>query len=182
MDFSSLLPDMLNAAKAPLAKEWTKAQPYAEQQLESFIQSIERIVLLKQDGSISEEQAKLLISMHKRSMITVLLTVKGLGLLAIESAINAALGVVSYFTPGGQLKWTRETPSSNRNGQSDVLNHVLVYDANTIIVVGSGAQLTGKRNLIAAQLDSNGITKWTLNLDMGNNEHHGWGVARVGAE
>jgi hypothetical protein len=93
MDFSSLLPDMLNAAKAPLAKEWTKAQPYAEQQLESFIQSIERIVLLKQDGSISEEQAKLLISMHKRSMITVLLTVKGLGLLAIESAINAALGV-----------------------------------------------------------------------------------------
>lgn len=93
MDFSSLLPDMLNAAKAPLAKEWTKAQPYTEQQLESFIQSIERIVLLKQDGSISEEQAKLLISMHKRSMITVLLTVKGLGLLTIESAINAALGV-----------------------------------------------------------------------------------------
>ena len=93
MDFSSLLPDMLNAAKAPLAKEWTKAKPYAEQQLQSFIQSIERIVLLKEDGSISEEQAKLLISMHKRSMITVLLTVKGLGLLAIESAINAALGV-----------------------------------------------------------------------------------------
>lgn len=93
MDFSSLLPDMLNAAKAPLAKEWTKAKPYAEQQLQSFIQSIERIVLLKQDGSISEEQAKLLISMHKRSMITVLLTVKGLGLLTIESAINAALGV-----------------------------------------------------------------------------------------
>ena len=101
---------------------------------------------------------------------------------SVVGSVNAALGTVSYFTPGGQLKWTRETPSSSRNGQSDVLNHVLVYDANTIIVVGSGSQLTGKRNLIAAQLDSNGVTKWTLNLDMENNEHHGWGVARVGGE
>ena len=101
---------------------------------------------------------------------------------SVVGSVNAALGVVSYFTPGGKLKWTRESPSSSRNGQPDVFNHVLVYDANTIVVVGSGSQLTGKRNLIAAQLDSNGATKWTLNVDMGNNEHHGWGVARVGGE
>lgn len=97
-------------------------------------------------------------------------------------SVNAPLGVVSYFTAGGKLKWTRQTPSSNRTAQADVLNYVLVYDANTIVVVGSGSQLTGKRNLIAAQLDSNGVTQWTLNVDMGNNEHHGWGVARVGGE
>ena len=93
MNFSNLLPDMLNAAKTPLAKQWNEAKPYAEEQLQSFIQSIERVALLKLEGSITEEQAKLLVSMHKRSMITVFLTIKGLGLLAIESAINAALGV-----------------------------------------------------------------------------------------
>ena len=27
---------------------------------------------------------------------------------SIVGSVNAALGVVSYFTPGGQLKWTRE--------------------------------------------------------------------------
>ena len=42
---------------------------------------------------ITEEEANILITMHKRSMTTVLLTIKGLGLLAIEAAINAALGV-----------------------------------------------------------------------------------------
>lgn len=93
MDFSSLLPDMLNAAQAPLAKQWKQAKPYAEQQLQSFIQSMERIALLKLEETITEEQALLLVNMHKHSMTTVLLTVKGLGLLAIESAINAALGV-----------------------------------------------------------------------------------------
>jgi hypothetical protein len=93
MDFSTLLPDMLNAAKAPLAKQWKQAKPYAEAQLQSFIQSMERIAVLKLEGSITEEQARLLVNMHKRSMITVFLTIKGLGLLAIESAINAALGV-----------------------------------------------------------------------------------------
>lgn len=92
MNFSNLLPDMLNAAKLPLAKQWNEAKPYAEEQLQSFIQSIERVALLKLEGSITEEQARLLVSMHKRSMITVMLTIKGLGLLAIESAINAALG------------------------------------------------------------------------------------------
>jgi hypothetical protein len=63
---------------------------------------------------------------------------------SVVGSVNAALGVVSYFTPGGKLKWTRESPSSSRNGQPDVFNHVLVYDANTIVVVGSGSQLTGK--------------------------------------
>ena len=101
---------------------------------------------------------------------------------SVVGSVNAPLGVVSYFTSGGKLKWTRESPSTSRNGQLDMFNHVLVYDANIIIVVGEGSQLTGKRNLIAAQLDSNGVTKWSLNLDMGNNEHHGWGVARVGGE
>lgn len=98
------------------------------------------------------------------------------------SSITATLGFVSYFTSNGKLKWTRGTSSSNRTGQSDIMNHVLVYDANTILVVGEGSQLTGKRNLIAAQLDSSGVTKWSLNVDMNNNEHHGQGIARVGNE
>ena len=93
MDFSSLLPDMLNAAQVPLAKQWKQAKPYAEAQIRSFIESMERIALLKLEDSITEEEANILINMHKRSMTTVLLTIKGLGLLAIEAAINAALGV-----------------------------------------------------------------------------------------
>ena len=98
------------------------------------------------------------------------------------SSINTSLGVVSYFSANGKLKWTKETPSSSRSLQSDVLYRVLVYDANTILVVGEGRQQTGKCNIIAAELDSSGITKWSLNLDLNNTEHHATGIARVGNE
>ncbi len=98
------------------------------------------------------------------------------------SAINTSLGVVSYFSANGKLKWTKQTPSSSRTGQSDVLMRALVYDANTIVVVGEGRQQTGKSNIIAALLDSTGVTKWSLNLDLNNTEHHAYGIARVGNE
>lgn len=101
---------------------------------------------------------------------------------SVVSGLTASLGVVSYFTASGKLKWTKQTPSSSRSFQSDNLLRALVYDANTILVVGEGRQQTGKANIIAAQLDSTGVTKWSLNLDLNNTEHHGVGIARVGNE
>ncbi len=101
---------------------------------------------------------------------------------SVVSSISASLGTISYFSADGKLRWTRQTPSSARNSQSDIITKALVYDANTFVVVGEGSQQTAKRNLIAAQLDSSGITKWGINIDMGNNEHHAQGVARVGNE
>lgn len=98
------------------------------------------------------------------------------------STINTSLGVVSYFSANGKLKWTKQTPSFSRNGQSDILMRALVHDANTILVVGEGRQQTGKANIIAALMDSTGVTKWSINLDLNNNEHHAYGIARVGNE
>jgi hypothetical protein len=54
------------------------------------IASIERELLA---GEITVEQARLLLDMQKNASRTVMLAVEGIGLLAAEAAINAALAV-----------------------------------------------------------------------------------------
>jgi hypothetical protein len=49
---------------------------------------------MKLKGEITEEQARLQMNIQRNSMQVVLLTVEGLGKLAVESAINAAIGVI----------------------------------------------------------------------------------------
>jgi gliding motility-associated-like protein len=97
-------------------------------------------------------------------------------------AVNADLGTIHYFGNNGVLKWSRRTPSSGRSASEDLINSVFVLNGNRFLVVGEGLQLTGKRNMIAALLDSSGNTLWHNNIDMNNTEHHALGAARVGNE
>lgn len=94
INFANLLPAMLDAAKAPLNEQWESAGPYAADEFKKFTESLASIALQKLEGSIGEAEAKLLVSMQQESMKTVLLAVKGMSLVAVESAINAALGVL----------------------------------------------------------------------------------------
>ena len=55
---------------------------------------------LTANGEISAAEAKALIAIHKNTTRTVLLTVQGLGLLAVEKAVNAALGSVKDAVNG----------------------------------------------------------------------------------
>ncbi len=97
-------------------------------------------------------------------------------------SVNADLGTVHYFGNNGVLKWSRRTPSSSRTGSEDLINNVFVFNGNRILVVGEGLQTTGKRNMIAALLDSSGNTIWHHNIDLNNTEHHALGASRVGNE
>jgi hypothetical protein len=49
---------------------------------------------MKIDGSITDEQARLKIDLQNNAFKTVLLTEEGLGLLAVESALNAVISVI----------------------------------------------------------------------------------------
>ena len=94
IDFSKLITDMLGAAKGQLSNHWKEAKPFAEKEINSFAENIKLIAKLKLTGEITEEQAKLYIDIQKSSMRIVLLTIQGLGILAVEAAINAAIDVV----------------------------------------------------------------------------------------
>ncbi len=94
LNYNQLTKDMLNAAKKILSKHWKEAKPFAEIQFESFAQNIKMIAEMKLKGEITEEQARLHMKIQKNSIQIVLLTIEGLGILAVEETINAAIGII----------------------------------------------------------------------------------------
>ncbi len=94
LNIPTLLTQMLDAAKVPLKSHFKEAKPFAKQQFKELLENIKMIAKMKLDGTLTLEKAKLHIEIQKNSMRIVLLTIEGLGLVAVENAINAAIGVV----------------------------------------------------------------------------------------
>ncbi|GAB3661689.1 hypothetical protein GCM10028791_36380 [Echinicola sediminis] len=96
---------MLGAAKGVLDKHWDEAKPFAENELRNLANNLKLIGELRFQGKINEEQAKHYLEIQKSSVRIVLLTIEGLGILAVEAAINAAMDVVRD-TVNTALGWT----------------------------------------------------------------------------
>lgn len=95
LDTQQLVTDMLTAAKGNLGKFWKQAKPYAENETLNMANKLLMIETLKLTGKISKEEALLHVEIQKSAFRTVLLSIKGLGLIAVENIINAALGSVA---------------------------------------------------------------------------------------
>lgn len=94
IDVSQLVSHMLEAARDVLGRKWPEAKDYAEA---AFIQIGEAIIFIETQralGKMSEEKARLHLDVQKNTSKTILLTLEGLGIVAVESAINAALKVI----------------------------------------------------------------------------------------
>ena len=91
---SDILDEMSSAVKKVLKTRWKKANPLAELQLKSIIHNLEQIAELKLQGKITEEQARLHLTIQKESIRTILLSFEGIGIVTAEEAINSALSSV----------------------------------------------------------------------------------------
>jgi len=100
-----ILDKMLQAAKEVLKSHWEKVKPFAEQEFKAYAQNIQLIMQLKEEGKISKEQATYYLEIQKGSIRVVLLTIEGLGILAVEAAINEALSVIRT-TVNKALGWS----------------------------------------------------------------------------
>jgi hypothetical protein len=89
-----LLAQMLEAAKAAFSKDWPAVKEHAETELKGIAEGIALVERLRIQGKISQQQAKLLMKMKKNTAQIVLLTIKGMELVAVENALNASLKVV----------------------------------------------------------------------------------------
>jgi hypothetical protein len=94
IDIEKLLKGMLEAAGVVLKKHWPKAKDYAENEFRKLLLEARHIEQLKNDGKITEQEAIYLMDLQRNALRAVLLTIEGLGILAVEAAINAALAVV----------------------------------------------------------------------------------------
>jgi len=89
-----------NAVKVALGEKWDEAQDFAESESKKFAQNIAEIALWKETGKITEEQGKVLIRMHQRSMKMVLTALEGISLVLAEQAINAAIDAIGDIING----------------------------------------------------------------------------------
>lgn len=89
-----LAASMTAAATDSLGSDWPKVRDYARPELARLARSLLDIGRLAAEEKISLEEARSLVEIHKNTTRMVMLTVKGIGILAVEGAINAALGAV----------------------------------------------------------------------------------------
>lgn len=94
IDISELLTEMLGAAKNVLSEEWPEIKEHAETELKGLAEGIALVEKLRIRGKINKTQSRALIRMKQNTAQIVLLTIEGLGILAVEKALNAALKVI----------------------------------------------------------------------------------------
>lgn len=100
LNAQDLVGPMLNAIKPVLQKYWGDVRDYAETETDKMAATLANIARLKAAGAINEHQAQALLEMQRQAMQAVLLAVEGIGLIAAQNAINAALGAVKDVVNG----------------------------------------------------------------------------------
>jgi hypothetical protein len=105
IDVDKLLKAMLGAARASLGKSWPDVRDYATTEFKKIGESIRFIGEQVAAGKMDEEEAELQLSIQQHASRSALLAAEGLGLLAAEEAINAALGAIKDVV-NNALKFT----------------------------------------------------------------------------
>jgi hypothetical protein len=94
INVDQLVTSMVQAAQGALAGKWPEARDYAESEFRIIGEAIAFIEAQRTLNLMSEEKAQLHLEMQKNAAKTTLLTLEGLGILAVEAAVNAALDVI----------------------------------------------------------------------------------------
>jgi hypothetical protein len=89
-----LVASMMQAAQGVLAHKWPEARDYAETEFRKIGEAIAFVEAQRALNLMNDEKARLHLEMQKNAATSVLLALKGLGILTVEAAINAALDVV----------------------------------------------------------------------------------------
>jgi hypothetical protein len=89
-----LVKTMLEAASSELKEAWPEVKDFAESEAKKIAADIVMIEKLHLAGRISKKRARLHLQIQKNASKTVLLTIKGMGLIAVEDAINATVRAI----------------------------------------------------------------------------------------
>lgn len=95
LDISQVVNDMLQVALPHLSKGGQQASAFASHEFQQYIINIEHIQTMAEEGNVTDQEAQFLVDQYKMSMKAVLLTVEGLGAIATQKAINAAIDVLN---------------------------------------------------------------------------------------
>jgi replicative superfamily II helicase len=94
IDVGKLAEEMLQAAHGKLRAHWRDVRPFAETEMKKLAETALLIQLGQADGSVTKEQAEILLAMQANASQAVLTAIETVGMIAAQDAINAAIGVL----------------------------------------------------------------------------------------
>ncbi len=94
LKIGDILAPMVAAAKDSLAGDWPMVRDYAKPEFKQLAQSLVDLTKLADHRKITAAEAKSVLRIHRNTTLMVMLTVEGLGVVAGERAIDAALKAV----------------------------------------------------------------------------------------
>ena len=94
IDFDTLVKDMGKAALPFLRGGASRARDYGRVEAEKLARTAQMLARGVGRGTIDAAEARLVLEVQKNASRTILLTLEGLGIVAVENAINAAMGVL----------------------------------------------------------------------------------------
>jgi hypothetical protein len=97
LDITNLINQMVSASKESLGKDWPAMDGLALSAYQTLAQTLVNIQSLETAGTLIQPKADLLLDMQKNTLQSVLLAEEGLGLLAVQNAINAALKAIAQI-------------------------------------------------------------------------------------
>lgn len=107
IDFKKIGKDMLDAIKNVVGDDLNDIQDMLDDELEDFAKRTAILTEKVFKKELSAEQAKSILKIRKNAVETVILSAAGIGILAAEKAINAAIdvlkGVITQLIPGATL-------------------------------------------------------------------------------
>ena len=97
---SNLGEKMLESAKTSLGAKFASVKQFAKAETEKLAITLRMIIEASLTGEISKSEAKILLNQQKVAASAVLTSIEGMGIAAVQAAINAALKVVKDFVNG----------------------------------------------------------------------------------
>lgn len=94
LDFDALIKEMGNVAVPHLKGGAAKAKQFGKHEAEKIARTAVMLAEGVAAGKIDLDEARLILEVQKNASRSILLTVKGLGIVAVEKAVNAAMGVL----------------------------------------------------------------------------------------
>ncbi len=91
---------ILEAAKTTFGEKFSVIKTYLTEETRKLADTLDMIIEGRAKSEISEEEAKILLNNQKIAASSVLVAASGMTDAAVQSAINAALGVVKEFVNG----------------------------------------------------------------------------------
>ncbi len=95
INIQEIVVEITGSAQGILESKWHSFKPYAEHEFRQFTENAEFLANLRINNEINDAELKARLELQKLALKNVLLAIEGIGLIAAQEVINAAINILA---------------------------------------------------------------------------------------